>query len=195
MAYTRPPFRLRIRDMGLFVSFRTFPGARVSVSNDGHSVAFAIAFPGAGRLQSGWIVVRLRVVSYVGIGVDSSLESQRVALPVFAGSWVVISIVVVMQSGLPIEDLAGEPQVVGDLRISPPSRREEFYDCIVTAELSDPQRSFRELVSECGIGAQIQKLVDRIGVPVECCIVQRRIPKIPAAINVCAVLGKSGDVL
>ena len=113
VAYTRSPFRLRIRDMGLFVSFRTFPGARVGVSNDEHSVAVAIAFPGAGRLQSGWIVVRLPVVSYVGIGVHSGLESQRVALPIFAGSWVVISIVVVMQPRLPIEDLSGEAYVVG----------------------------------------------------------------------------------
>jgi hypothetical protein len=114
VAYIRPPFRLRIRDMGLFVSFRAFPSARVGVRNDGHSVAVAIAFPGAGGLQSGWIVVRLRVISYVGIGVDSSLKSQRIALPVFAGSRVVVSVVVVMQPSLSVKDLPGEPYVVGN---------------------------------------------------------------------------------
>jgi hypothetical protein len=45
--------------------------------------------------------------------VASTCESYRIGIDVPAHSWVVVSEVVVVKPGLPIEDLAGEAQVVG----------------------------------------------------------------------------------
>ena len=95
-----------------------------------------------------------RISSGIGIRVQTTGKSGGVSLDIPPCGRIVVSEPVLMQSGLSVEDLTGEPYVVGDLRISSASSfREDLYDRIVTAELGDSQRSFRELVSECGIGA------------------------------------------
>src|SRR5215469_8525943 len=58
-----------------------------------------------------WIDTAHRIYVYVGVCVDSSPDSYRVALGVAPQAWVVVAEVVVMQPGLAIEILPREALV------------------------------------------------------------------------------------
>jgi len=59
------------------------------------------------------IDARDRISPYVAVGIDAAYESNRIAFTISSGSRIEVSEIVLVQTGLAIEDLAGEPQVVG----------------------------------------------------------------------------------
>jgi len=107
-------FRLCISNVLLLMGLRAGRRTWVRVYDVWDIVIVSIAFPVAGCLKPRWVVVGFRIVHYIRIGINTCLHSQRIALPVFAGSWVVISMVVLMQSRLSVEHLASKPYVVGN---------------------------------------------------------------------------------
>src|SRR6185312_12355214 len=63
------------------------------------------------RLPTGRILVLDRIRSDVSIGVDSALQTNRIALDISPYSWIVVAEPVLGEAALAVEVLAGEAQV------------------------------------------------------------------------------------